>query len=199
MQKWGITLLDDDAFRCVYIDVYIGGDKIIYIFFPGTGDIKWNFIYGLFENAIYGGRIDNIWDIRVLNAYLRIFFNNDVIGGRKPSADQLAKSLALPTTVNYQVRFKENSPYVECGICSWFYKSSKMVRKQGYIDWFYKGNKDCLFMTLMVLFFMFQDYTSLIRNLSDEDDPSYFGLPANIERSWQRIVSTQVISQLKGL
>lgn len=78
------------------------------IFFPtGTGDIKWNFIYGLFENAIYGGRIDNIWDIRVLNAYLRIFFNNDVVGGRKPSADQLVKSLALPTTVNYQVSFKK--------------------------------------------------------------------------------------------
>ncbi|XP_037796301.1 LOW QUALITY PROTEIN: cytoplasmic dynein 2 heavy chain 1-like [Penaeus monodon] len=129
-----------------YADLKAGVDIIDRLYKQaGTGDIKWNFIYGLFENAIYGGRIDNIWDIRVLNAYLRIFFNNDVVGGRKPSADQLAKSLALPTTVNYQ------------------------------------------------------DYTSLIRNLSDEDDPSYFGLPANIERSWQRIVSSQVISQLKVL
>ncbi|XP_069998938.1 cytoplasmic dynein 2 heavy chain 1 isoform X2 [Penaeus vannamei] len=129
-----------------YADLKAGVDIIDRLYKQaGTGDIKWNFIYGLFENAIYGGRIDNIWDIRVLNAYLRIFFNNDVVGGRKPSADQLVKSLALPTTVNYQ------------------------------------------------------DYTSLIRNLSDDDDPSYFGLPANIERSWQRIVSSQVISQLKVL
>ncbi|XP_071551731.1 cytoplasmic dynein 2 heavy chain 1-like [Panulirus ornatus] len=44
-----------------------------------------------------------------------------------------------------------------------------------------------------------EDYIGLIRNLPDEDDPAYFGLPANIERSWQRIVSSQVISQLKVL
>lgn len=71
--------------------------------FTGGGDIKWNFIHGLFENAIYGGRVDNIWDIRILTAYLNIFFNNEVIGGRKPAPDQLAKNLPLPTTVNYQV------------------------------------------------------------------------------------------------
>lgn len=108
-------------------DFYKQIDRLIFL--PlGTGDIKWNFIYGLFENAIYGGRIDNIWDIRVLNAYLRIFFNNDVVGGRKPSADQLAKSLALPTTVNYQVRWKKEKERkeikrsnVEYRIWSYFY------------------------------------------------------------------------------
>ncbi|XP_042221258.1 cytoplasmic dynein 2 heavy chain 1-like isoform X2 [Homarus americanus] len=111
----------------------------------GTGDIKWNFIHGLFENAIYGGRIDNIWDMRVLSAYLYTFFTNDVIGGRKPAPTLLAQHMTLPTTVN------------------------------------------------------FQDYTALIRSLPEEDDPAYFGLPANIERSWQRIVSSQVIAQLKVL
>ncbi|XP_069942834.1 cytoplasmic dynein 2 heavy chain 1 isoform X1 [Cherax quadricarinatus] len=111
----------------------------------GTGEIKWNFIHGLFENAIYGGRIDNVWDLRILTAYLYTFFTSDVIGGRKLSHNQLAQNMVLPTTVNYQ------------------------------------------------------DFTALIRSLPEEDDPAYFGLPANIERSWQRIVSSQVIAQLKVL
>lgn len=65
--------------------------------------MKWNFVHGLFENAIYGGRVDNIWDSKVLSAYLQIFFNSDVVGGRKPTATHLVKKLVLPTTVNYQV------------------------------------------------------------------------------------------------
>ncbi|XP_063840903.1 LOW QUALITY PROTEIN: cytoplasmic dynein 2 heavy chain 1-like [Scylla paramamosain] len=111
----------------------------------GSGDVKWNFVHGLFENAIYGGRVDNIWDGKVLSAYLQIFFNNEMVGGRRPTATQLIKNFTLPTTVNYQ------------------------------------------------------DYATLIKSLPEEDDPSYFGLPSNIERSWQRIVSSQVISQLKVL
>ncbi|CAL4059761.1 unnamed protein product, partial [Meganyctiphanes norvegica] len=111
----------------------------------GSGEIKWNFVHGLFESAIYGGRVDNIWDIRILSAYLHIYFTNNIVAGRKPASDQLVANLTLPTTVNYQ------------------------------------------------------DYTSLIKSLPEEDDATYFGLPVNIERSWQRIVSSQVINQLKVL
>ena len=46
--------------------------------------------------------------------------------------------------------------------------------------------------------FLFKEYTQLIASLPDDDEPSFFGLPANIERSWQRIVSSQVIGQLKS-
>lgn len=67
------------------------------------GDVKWNFVHGLFENAIYGGRVDNTWDLKVLTAYVNIFFNNDVIGGRKLASGQLTQNITLPTTVNYQV------------------------------------------------------------------------------------------------
>lgn len=56
--------------------------------------------------------------------------------------------------------------------------------------WMYSAKK--------MKFFLLQDYISLIKGLPEEDDPSYFGLPSNIERSWQRIVSSQVIGQLKG-
>jgi hypothetical protein len=37
-----------------------------------------------------------------------------------------------------------------------------------------------------------------IQQLSDNDKPAYFGLPANVERSWQRITSHEVINQLKS-
>ena len=42
-----------------------------------------------------------------------------------------------------------------------------------------------------------QDYKSVISSLPETDRPSFFGLPANIERSSQRTVSSHVISQLK--
>jgi dynein heavy chain 2 len=37
-----------------------------------------------------------------------------------------------------------------------------------------------------------QDYKKICDELNDEDAPSLFGLPANIERSAQRMNSTQV-------
>ena len=42
-----------------------------------------------------------------------------------------------------------------------------------------------------------QDYKSIISSLPETDQPSFFGLPANIERSSQRTISSRVISQLK--
>ena len=44
-----------------------------------------------------------------------------------------------------------------------------------------------------------QDYQEVITSLPEFDKPSYFGLPENIERSAQRIISMQVISQLRIL
>ena len=44
-----------------------------------------------------------------------------------------------------------------------------------------------------------QDYQEVIASLPEFDKPSYFGLPENIERSAQRIISAQVISQLRIL
>ena len=46
---------------------------------PGNnGEIKWDFVVGLLSNAIYGGRIDNTWDLRVLVAYLEHYFCPEV-------------------------------------------------------------------------------------------------------------------------
>ncbi|KAA0202320.1 hypothetical protein HAZT_HAZT003025 [Hyalella azteca] len=111
---------------------------------PDGAEIKWDFVIGLFENAIYGGRVDNVWDLRVLQSYLTLFFSSEVIGGKKPPARHLAPNLALPTTVNYQ------------------------------------------------------DYYGLVGALPEDDEPDHFGLPANIERSRQRMNSSRVIHQLKA-
>ena len=35
--------------------------------------MDWEAIHGLMEDAIYGGRIDNAYDLRVLRAYLRYY------------------------------------------------------------------------------------------------------------------------------
>ena len=44
-----------------------------------------------------------------------------------------------------------------------------------------------------------QDYLETINQLPEFDKPSYFNLPENIERASQRIVSGQVILQLRVL
>ncbi|XP_023776222.1 cytoplasmic dynein 2 heavy chain 1-like [Cyanistes caeruleus] len=43
------------------------------------------------------------------------------------------------------------------------------------------------------------DYRNIIESLPEDDKPDFFGLPANIARSSQRIISSQVISQLRIL
>ena len=56
---------------------------------------------GLLENAIYGGRVDDTFDLRVLQTYLREFFSTAVLSGQKvcfcPFAlPLLSLSLSLP-------------------------------------------------------------------------------------------------------
>lgn len=41
-------------------------------------------------------------------------------------------------------------------------------------------------------FFLMQDYRNIIESLPEDDKPDFFGLPANIARSSQRIISSQV-------
>uniref|UniRef100_A0A3Q4HAW8 Cytoplasmic dynein 2 heavy chain 1 n=1 Tax=Neolamprologus brichardi TaxID=32507 RepID=A0A3Q4HAW8_NEOBR len=103
------------------------GFEIIDRLFEGGKQFQWEFVHGLLENAIYGGRIDNPSDLRILRSYLEQFF----------SARLLSSSLS--------------------------------------------------------------DYRRVIENLPEDDRPAFFGLPANIARSSQRIVSSQVISQLRIL
>jgi len=63
--------------------------------------IKWNYIHGLLEQAIYGGRIDNDQDLKVLVSYLESYFNNDVVNvGRK----SLGSGIHIPQSSEIKVR-----------------------------------------------------------------------------------------------
>ena len=44
-----------------------------------------------------------------------------------------------------------------------------------------------------------QDFIEAIEALPEFDKPLYFGLPENIERSSQRMISSQVVTQLRVL
>ncbi|XP_053400577.1 cytoplasmic dynein 2 heavy chain 1-like [Mercenaria mercenaria] len=109
----------------------------------GSQEVQWQFIHGLYELAIYGGRVDNPFDINVMKAYVLQFFDPATLS--QGAKNKRLGPLRLPTSTNYR------------------------------------------------------DYLEVISALPEFDKPSYFGLPENIERSAQRIISSQVISQLKVL
>lgn len=48
-----------------------------------SGRVDWSTVRGLMVDAIYGGRVDNPHDMRVLSTYLRRYLNSDVV--RAPS------------------------------------------------------------------------------------------------------------------
>uniref|UniRef100_A0A7S1KS08 Cytoplasmic dynein 2 heavy chain 1 n=1 Tax=Percolomonas cosmopolitus TaxID=63605 RepID=A0A7S1KS08_9EUKA len=71
--------------------------------------IDWNTIHGLLENAIYGGRIDNHYDLRILFTYLKKYFNQQML--TSPSS-QLARGVKIAQSTEYEdyVRTVEQLP-----------------------------------------------------------------------------------------
>eukprot|EP00899_Mesostigma_viride_P029629 jgi/Mesvir1/9851/Mv22388-RA.1 len=110
---------------------------------------QWNYVHGLLENAIYGGRVDNVFDVRVLRTYLQQLFSPTLIaepGSRvKTRALPGSGGLMLPTSAHHR------------------------------------------------------DYMDLIQRLPEADSPSYFTLPANIDRAAQQANGEAVIRQLKAM
>ena len=43
--------------------------------------MQWEFVHGLFDQAVYGGRIDNPIDTEVLRSYLVQYFTNSFFSG----------------------------------------------------------------------------------------------------------------------
>ena len=64
--------------------------------FSGWGEIQWDYIHGLFDQAVYGGRVDNPVDTDVLRSYLMQYFNAAIIGGAKGLKSRLALNINLP-------------------------------------------------------------------------------------------------------
>lgn len=67
------------------------------------GPFPWDFLRGLLENAIYGGRIDNRFDVQVLRAYLHQFLNEGMLGGVGGSQKALpgTKGVIVPASLKH--------------------------------------------------------------------------------------------------
>lgn len=62
-----------------------------------TDAIPWATIWGLFKFAIYGGRIDNDHDVRVLVTYLGVFFNKATLSAAPgPASRKVTQGVELP-------------------------------------------------------------------------------------------------------
>ncbi|KAM4627347.1 cytoplasmic dynein 2 heavy chain 1 [Polymixia lowei] len=133
------------------------GFEIIDRLFEGGKTFQWEFVHGLLESAIYGGRIDNPSDLRILRSYLEQFFSARLLSSSSSSSSSAGQRKSRGGAHSFPAQISlPNS----CSIL---------------------------------------DYRSVIENLPEDDRPAFFGLPANIERSSQRITSSQVISQLRIL
>jgi dynein heavy chain 2 len=59
--------------------------------------VQWNTLRGLLESSIYGGRIDNEFDMKVLRTYLNQYFSAEAL-----ASGQLIGGLRLPRTNSYK-------------------------------------------------------------------------------------------------
>ncbi|DBA00111.1 TPA: hypothetical protein N0F65_000402 [Lagenidium giganteum] len=63
----------------------------------GSG-IDWQTLHGLMENAIYGGRIDNPYDLRVLRCNLSEYFSPEFLSGQK----SLVRGVKMPQSSRHE-------------------------------------------------------------------------------------------------
>eukprot|EP00327_Prymnesium_parvum_P015469 CAMPEP_0113281722 /NCGR_PEP_ID=MMETSP0008_2-20120614/28451_1 /TAXON_ID=97485 /ORGANISM="Prymnesium parvum" /LENGTH=3313 /DNA_ID=CAMNT_0000132155 /DNA_START=19 /DNA_END=9960 /DNA_ORIENTATION=- /assembly_acc=CAM_ASM_000153 len=62
------------------------------------GHPDWVTIHGLLGSAIYGGRVDNVQDERLLNTYLQQYFSSSMVSPNARGARQLAPGVSLPSS-----------------------------------------------------------------------------------------------------
>jgi len=64
-----------------------------------TEDPPWETVHGLLDNAIYGGRIDNVFDQRILRTCLRTYYNPECVSSGGRSARPLPNTkIVAPST-----------------------------------------------------------------------------------------------------
>eukprot|EP00798_Chlamydomonas_sp_ICE-L_P023166 gene23167-30374_t len=68
----------------------------------GKGGAQWEMLHGLLENAIYGGRVDNIFDGKVLRTYLDQFFHPEVVGMGGKARPLPGSRTMVPTSAHRQ-------------------------------------------------------------------------------------------------
>lgn len=56
---------------------------------PGAAGLDWVTLIGVLELAVYGSRVDNDFDSRLVREYLSLFFRNDTLDGRRKGTSGL--------------------------------------------------------------------------------------------------------------
>lgn len=70
--------------------------------------IPWKFISGICAEAVYGGRIENLDDLKVMYSYMRQYLCDDILSHRwRPFSN-----VDLPNTPQFQVNLMEKSSYI---------------------------------------------------------------------------------------
>ncbi|CAD8135851.1 unnamed protein product [Paramecium octaurelia] len=88
---------------------YKAGVQIIENLLQESQTISWQTLYGLYENAIYGGRVDNEQDIKVLRAYLETYFNqNKLQNGTLSTGQQIPQTNQVKDLINLINKLPEN-------------------------------------------------------------------------------------------
>lgn len=68
---------------------------------------------------------------------------------------------------------------------------------------FYKEGKYLIIRFLILILYalsIFQDIKKLIQtSINDKESYLYFGLPANVERSWKQVSASNVVRSLRGI
>ncbi|CAL1541204.1 unnamed protein product [Lymnaea stagnalis] len=90
-------------------DLRAGAD-IIDRLCKGGHDIQWQFIHGLFEFAIYGGRVDNPLDMGVMVSYLKQFFNGSIISPQNKGKRLGPLKMAASTNIRDYIEIIEALP-----------------------------------------------------------------------------------------
>lgn len=78
-ELWSIVLIN--LAHTAFLTQVVWSRMINNVKWLSGSEVRWNFVHGLFENAIYGGRVDNAYDLNVLKSYLRQYFEADIITG----------------------------------------------------------------------------------------------------------------------
>jgi dynein heavy chain 2 len=65
--------------------------------------MDWETIHGLMEDAIFGGRIDNAFDLRVLRSYLNVFFCDRLASDGSSGMEVMPSTpLRMPAAADYK-------------------------------------------------------------------------------------------------
>ncbi|VDO99966.1 unnamed protein product [Soboliphyme baturini] len=85
-------------YEFTYSDFRVALDVMDKSFYRREARPQLEFIRGIIETCVYGGRIDNAFDVRVMQAYLKEFFNPELINGHNRGECFFSPELTLPSS-----------------------------------------------------------------------------------------------------